>query len=212
MPIPLNQVTTAEVVMKGLIGAGGSNTVPTAFVFHFRRLAVTVDPTKTALNTIFESSIATPIAAALNVDWEATVNDIRWVNDATDPYATFGSAIVGAIAGDRLQAFASSYMLLKTALRGRRYRGSKHFAPFSESDVGDDVFNAGAIGRLNTIAAALAGTLTDATGNQWKLTILSRFLSQIVTNPTTVVVNDVTQVLVRESLGTMRGRRVTSVY
>jgi len=212
MPIALNLVNTAEIVMKGLIAAGGSNAVPTAFVFHYRRLAVSVDPTKAALNTIFTSTVAAPIAAALNVDWAGTLHDIRWVNDATDQYASFTATEVGAITGDRLSSFTAAYILLRTGLRGRKFRGSKHFGPMSESDIGDDVYLAGTLTRLNTILTAMLTTLTDSTGNQWKLCILSRSLSQLVNNPTTVVTNDVTQGLVRASIGTMRGRKVTSVY
>jgi len=212
MPIPLNQVTVAEIVMRGLIAAGGSNAVRTNFVFHYRRLAVSVDPSKTALNTIFQTAVADVVAAALNVDWAASLHDIRWVNDATDAYASIAAAEVGAITGDRLQTFCSAYHLLRTGLRGRSFRGSKHWGPMSESDIGDDVFNAGALTRLGNIATALAGTLTDSTGNQWKLTLLSKKLSQLATNPTTVVTNDVTQIITRESVGTMRGRKVESVY
>jgi hypothetical protein len=119
---------------------------------------------------------------------------------------------VGAITGDRLQTFAAAFLLMRTGLRGRQFRGSKHFGPMSESDIGDDVFNAGCLARLATIATAMLATLTDTTGNQWKLTVLSRTLSQLQFNPTTVVTNDVTQILVRESVGTMRGRKVESVY
>jgi len=212
MPIPLNQVTVAEIVMRGLIAAGGSNSVRTNFVFHYRRLAVSVDPTKAALDTIFTSTVAAPIAAALNVDWEASLHDIRWLNDATDSYLSTVATEVGAITGDRLQTFAAAYLLLRTGLRGRSYRGSKHFGPMSESDIGDDVWNAGALTRLTTIATAMATTLTDSTGNQWKLTLLSRKFSQLAVNPTTVVTNDVTQILRRETIGTMRGRKVESVY
>jgi len=82
----------------------------------------------------------------------------------------------------------------------------------SESDIGDDVFNSGCLTRLTTIATALGTQLNDSTTNAWKLCVLSRNLSQIAVNPTTVVTNDVTQVLRRESIGIMRGRKVVSVY
>ena len=212
MPIPLAQVTVAEIITRGLIAAGGSNAVRTNFVFHYRRLATAVDPTKAALTAIFRSTVVAPIAAALNVDWAASVHDVRWLNDATDPYLSTTGTEVGAVTGDRLQTFAAAFILLRTGLRGRNFKGGKHFGPMSESDIGDDIFNATAMGRLTDIATAMGTTLTDTTGNQWKLTLLSRSLSQLVTNPTTVVTNDVVQLLPRESIGTMRGRRVESVY
>jgi len=215
MPIPLNQVTVAEIVMRGLIAAGGSNAIKTAFVFHYRRLATSVDPSKTALNAAFVAGPVAAIAAALSSDWAASLHDIRWVNDATDQYASIAATEVGAITGDRLSSHASAYLLFRTGLRGRSYRGSKHLGPMSESDVtsaDEDLFNTGALTRLAAINTALAATLTDSTGNQWKLTLLSRKLSQLKTHPTTVITNDVTQLLVNKRVGTMLRRKVASVY
>jgi hypothetical protein len=212
MPIPLNQVRVAEIVLRGQIAAGGSDAVNTAFVFHYRRTAVTVDPAKAALNNAFTAGPAAAIAAALNVSWEASLHDIRWLNDAEDPYLSVTATEIGAIAGDRLPSDDAVFLLFRTALRGRRFKGGKHLAPFSESDIGNDVLNAGAITRCTTICTALGTPLTDSTGNVWNFTIVSRFLSQLRTNPTTVVSNDVTQLLVNHRIGTMLSRKVRSVY
>lgn len=216
MPIPMNQVLVAEVNMKGIITGGGAGEIRTNFIFHFRRLAVAVDPTKTALNTAFQTSIATPIAAALNEDWEATINSVRWVNDALDGPVDFTSALVGAITGDRLSSFSSAFLLFRSALRGREYKGGKHLGPFSETDVthatGCDVFNAAAITRLQTIATAIGGGFTDATSNNWVPCILSRKLSELTENPTTVTTSDVIQVLVNTRVGSEVRRKAPSLY
>jgi len=212
MPIPLNQVNRAEIVLRGLIAAGGSDAIRTDFTFHYRRTATSVDPVKSALNNAFTAGPAAAIAAALNISWEATVHDIRWLNDAEDPYLSISASEVGAITGDRLPSDDAVFLLFRTALRGRRFKGGKHLAPFSESDIGNDVLNAGAITRCNTIVTALLTPLTDSTGNIWNYTIVSRFLSQLRTNPTTVISNDVTQGLVNQRIGTMLNRKVRSVY
>jgi len=215
MPIPLNQVTTAEISFKGLITAGGSGSVNTNFVFHYRRTATVVDPDKTALKNAFVAGPVVPIAAALNERWAGTLYDIRWLNDATDPNVSFTSAAVGAITGDSLSTIDSAYLLFRTALRGRKYRGSKHFAPLSESDIttpDEDIWNAACLTRLAAINTALMAALTDSTGNVWKYTILSRSISQLTVNPTTVVVNDAAQALVNKRVGSMLRRKVKSVY
>ena len=212
MPIPLNQVRVAEIVVRGLIAAGGSDAVRTAFVFHLQRAAVSVNPTKAALNTIFNTTIMTPIAAALNENWAATLHDVRWLNDAQDPYSSITATEVGAITGDRLPSDDAVFLLFRTGLRGRSFKGGKHLAPFSESDIGDDIVNAGCLTRLQTIATALLTPMTDSTGNVWSLTLVSRSLSQLTVNPTTVVANNVTQVLVNQRIGTMLRRKVKSVY
>jgi len=216
MPIPLNQVLVAEVQMKGIITGGGAGEVRTNFVFHFRRLATAVDPTKTALNTAFQTNIAADIAAALNEDWSGTVNSVRWVNDALDAPLEFTNTDEGAITGDRLQSYATAYLLMRTALRGREYRGSQHLGPFSETDVthatGCDIFNAAALTRLTTICTSIASGFTDATTNNWVPCILSRKLSVLDENPTTVITNDVIQVLPNQRLGTEIRRKAPSLY
>jgi hypothetical protein len=212
MPIPLNQVRVAEIVLRGQIAAGGSDAVNTAFVFHYRRNTVSVDPVKTALNTAFNAGPAAKIALALNEGWSASLHDIRWLNDAEDPYVSITATEVGAVTGDRLPSDDAVFLLARTALRGRRFKGGKHLAPFSESDIGDDVINAGAITRCTTICTALTTPLTDSTGNVWNFCIVSRKLSQLKTNPTTVISNDVTQMLVNARIGTMLRRKVRSVY
>lgn len=212
MPIPTNQIRVAEIVLRGNIAAGGSDAVNTAFVFHYRRIAVTVDPVKAALNNAFTAGPAAAIAAALNVGWSAALHDIRWLNDAEDPYLSISGSEVGAITGDRLPSDDAVFLLFRTALRGRKFKGGKHLAPFSESDIGADVLNAGAITRAEAICTALTTPLTDSTGNIWNFCIVSRTSSILRTNPTTVVSNDVTQALVNSRIGTMLRRKVRSVY
>lgn len=212
MPIPVNQITHAEIVMRGTAAAGGSDAKNINLVFHFRRIAVVIAPTKAALEGAFNGAIAAPILAALNARYTQTLTDTRWVNDAQDPYTSVIRAGVGAIAGDSLSTDQSAYLLHRTALRGRSFRGSKHLAPMSESDVGDDIWNAGALGRLATVNTALLTPIVDATGNTWLYTIISRLLSQVVINPTTLFWVDVNQALVNKRIGTMLRRKVKSTY
>lgn len=216
MPIPLNQVTIVEVQMRGIITGGGAGEVRTNFVFNFRRTAVAVDPVKSSINTAFQGAISAPIAAALNEDWAATINALRYVNDALDAPTEFSNADEGAITGDRLASFSTAYLLMRTAVRGRRYRGSKHLGPFSETDVthatGCDIFNAAAVTRLVTICTAIQAGFTDSTGNIWVPVILSRFLSQLTENPTTVITNDVIQTVPNKRVGTEVRRKAPSLY
>lgn len=216
MPLPLNQIHYVEIQMRGLIDGGPGGSIKTNFVFQFRRTATAVDPTKAAINTAFQGTISPAIAAALNVDWSATTNSLRYFEDALDAPVEFTNTDVGAITGDRLSSFSSAYLLMRTAVRGRSYRGSKHLGPFSESDVthatGCDVFNAGAITRLTTICTAILAGFTDSTGNIWVPSVLSRKLSQLQFDPTTVVANDVLQVLPNHRVGSEVRRKVKSIY
>ena len=215
MPIPQNQILCGEVHLTGQMAAKGSNDVNTDFVFHFRRITTAVAPNKLNLANIFITNIATPIAAALNVSWSGSLVRVRWPNDAVDQFLDTSTVVVGAITGDRMASEDSAFLSFKTALRGKNYRGSKHIAPMSESDStsgSEDLFNAGALTRLAAINTALLAGLTDSDGNQWVFSILSRSLSQLRTNPTTLVQNDVTEAKVNKRIGSMLRRKVKSVY
>jgi len=216
MPIPANQITVAEISLKGLIASGGSNTVNTNFIFHYRRTAVAVNPSKPNLAAAFNASVGAAIAAALNVGWTGQTLNIRWVNDPLDQYSSAASALVGAIAGDRLATDQAAYLLFRTGIRGRSYRGSKHLGPMSESDVttpNDDLWNAGALARLAAINTALLTPLNSAEGNTWNFTLLSRKLSNLTVSPANpLIVNDVIATLVSKRTGSMVRRKVKSVY
>jgi len=216
MPIAPTDIVHAEVTLTGLISAGGSNSVNTQFVFHYRRTAVVTTPTKTALNTIFQATVAAPIIAALNARWSQKTNTVRWLDDPLDQAVPFTAVNPGAIAGDSLPSHLAVFVLMRTGLRGRRYRGGKHLGPFSESDVtaaGDDILNVAAQGRLATIIGAIGTPLTDALGITWNPCVYSRRLSSPDLEPlASIATNDVTTVLYNKRLGNMKRRQVKSVY
>lgn len=216
MPIPQNQILSAEINVQGLIAAAGSNSIQTNFIFHYRRTTVAVAPNKANLKTAFLAAIlGTTIGPALNNTWTAQFIRIRFPNDAQDMYTDFSDSTTGSITGDRMASEDSAYMRYRTNLRGKSYRGSKHFGPMSESDStsgSEDLFNAACLTRLAAINTALLTPLTDSDGNIWNFAILSRKLSQLKTNPTTVVINDVTAAAVNKRVGSMLGRKVLSVY
>lgn len=216
MPIPTNEIQVVELQQRGIITGGGAGEVRTNFVWHFRRLSTAVDPSKSAINTRFNATIGAAVVAALNEDWDASVNSIRYIDDALDAPTDFSVTASGAITGDRLASFATAYFLMRTALRGRNYRGSKHIGPFSESDVthatGCDIFNAGCVTRLEAIAAAVLTGFTDSTGNVWVPVIVSRNLSQLSENPTVVVQADVVQCLPNHRVGSEVRRKAPSLY
>lgn len=215
MSIPLTSVTHAEVIMQGLMSSEGSNTINTQFVFQFRRTATAISPTKAALDTIFQSTIADKIVLALNLTWAQTLNSVRWMDDALDQAQPFTHANAGAITGDRMATHLAVFALFRTGIKGRSYRGGKHFGPLSETDTtagGADILNAAAITRFGAIITGMMTPLVDSTTNTWKLSVFSRVGSIVKPNPTTIVTNDVTSVLLNKRLGNMRRRQVKSVY
>lgn len=215
MPIPLTSIETVEIQSRGLIASGGSTSKATNFTYHFRRTATVAPITHAAIDTAFQAAIGVPQAAALNARWSQQNNSVRYVDDALDAPVFYSHVVVGGVAGDSMSTIMSVYLLLRTGIRGKSYRGCKHLAPASEADTTaatDDILNAAALIRYGALASAILAGFTDANGNVWVPVILSKTLSQLLTNPTTVVKTDVTSVLVNKRLGRMKRRQVTSVY
>ena len=210
--IPLVNITVAQLLVKGTINALGGNTRPITLSFYYRRIATTIAPTKTALNTIFASDVYAPMLAAFSSRWVSGSNTIRYIQDATDPGVVFSLAGAGAIATDMMPSYVSVFMLLNTGWRGKSWRSGKHFPALPEADTVGDVLSGAGLVRWQAVQTALLAPLTDATNNTWRPCVFSPSApSQIKTNPTTVVTTDVTQVVLNLTPGVMRKRKVKTV-
>lgn len=215
MQLPQAQLSTAEVIQQGTVASAGSNARVFAFVWHFKRIANLLTPDEVAVANAFMTNIGALVMAALNVRATMTGVSVRFMEDPTRTTVFTTDTTAGAITGDSMVMDDSSFLLLKTSLRGKSYRGGKHFYPMSESDTttNGDVFNAEAITRLGAIATAALAGFTDSTPNTWKLAVYSRTLSNPTLQPAaTIISNQVTSILVRKSIGDMKSRRPESVY
>ena len=215
MPIPLPQQLIFEAQVVGIAATGGSNSRPYIVTTHWRRTAPGLPLTKAALDTIFQASIVVPMCAALNNRYTQQRNRIRCLNDGLDPYFDFAHAVVSGVAGDGMPTSQSAFLFARTGLRGRSYRGSIHLGPLSEADTTagtDDIFNAAALARLAPLAAAWLAGFTDALNNVWVPSVVSKKFSVLTTSPATVVANDINYTAVNKRIGSMRHRKVKSVY
>lgn len=211
MPIPSNQMLTAEVTHTGHILAGGGEVKNVANVYTFQRLT-TVDPwSNVAIANEFIASILPVVCTALSVDFVTDGVSCRNLDDALDNAAFVSDATVGGQAGEHLPDFNSVMLLLRTTQRGRSYRGRKHYGPIAKADVQEDVLVAGAVTRFEAIATAILAGFTDANGNTFIPVVFSRTLSQSQTNPTNIVTSDVNAILLNKSIGTMRRRKIKTV-
>lgn len=208
MAIAPTLISIAEINVTAVLASAGSNTKNVASVFHYRRTSTSSALSKTALNTAFVAGPFTAMLAALNARYGSAVAKIRWLDDALDAYQFFTLIGSGAIATDSLPSYNAVFMLMRTGVRGKSYKGSKHFPGVSEADTTGDVLTGSGLTRWQAVQAAVAASLTDGNGNVWNPTIVSRKLSQLTVNPTTVVANDVTSVVLDIDVGTMRRRKV----
>lgn len=211
MPIDPSLMRVAEVVHLGTVAAGGGSAKNFANVYHFIRSS-TVNPwSNTNIANEFIASILPDVCAVLNADYATTAVTARCVNDALDAPVSVADTTPGGVAGERLPDYNAVMLLLRTALRGGSYRGRKFYGPISEADSQDDVLTAGAVTAFGTLITTLLAGMTDSDGNVWSLAVFSSTLSQSTVNPTTIVANVVTQILLNKSLGTMRRRKVKTV-
>ncbi len=212
MPIPNNQIRNVQTIIEGTAASGGSSVTPSINIFSFRRLTVVNPFVKAAFSAAFITNIVTPLLAAMNVRYTPAVHTVRILDDFNDAPSAFPIVGNGAIATDSLPSDDAVYMLFRTALRGRTFRGSKHFGPASESDTTGDILTGAGLVRWQAVQTALAANFVDAQGNTWVPTVLSRKLSNLSLLPVaTVVANDVTAVLLDLNVGTMRRRRSKTI-
>lgn len=215
MPIPFTEQEHVEIILRGDIAAAGSSARPTWSTFHFRRFSQLFAINKADVQTAFQASIGVALIAALNERWSQAYNTVRCINDVNDPILQVTNVNAGAITGDSMSTLLAAYSLFRTNLRKASFRGSKRWGPLSESDTtsgSSDILNAAALTRFGTLNAAILAGFTDASGDVWIPVILSRKLSQLKVNPTTVVATDVGSALINKRIGRMKVREVVSVY
>lgn len=202
--------SVAEIVAKGTLSAMGSSSKNVCSVYHYRLAVITAPPTKTDLEAAFNASVGAASLAAFNSRYTQANTTVRYIDDYTDPATEFTRAGAGAIATDAYFTDGCVSMLLKTALRGREYQGAKHFPAVNEADTTGDVLTGAGLARWQTLQAAVFANLVTALVNTWTPVVFSRKESTL-TNPTTIIFNDVVQVLLNKNLGTMRRRRISTV-
>ena len=209
-------MNVAEVVCNGTVAAGGSDAKTSTSVWYWRRTTIVnpVDPAH--VESAFQAAIAIPLTNFLNVRYTQTNTQCRIINDALQPYKQVSRAVAGQVAGDSMATVECAYMLMRTAVRSKGIKGSKHLYPLSETQttIGtSDVLNAGALVLFGLLATAVLAGFTDSDGNIWVPTIFSRpKVSQTARNPTKIIVNDVASIILNKRVSKMKKRYVRSVY
>lgn len=211
MAIPASDLWTVEIIMKGGVAAAGGGTRNIENVYHFQRTTNVNVLSKANIESQFQTSIATPVLAALSVDFTQSSTSLRFLEDAQDAYQDFTESTAGSIAGERQADYDAVCLRLKTNVRGKSAHGSKHYAPVGESQTNGDVLVAGSVTLFQAVGAAIVAGFTDSDGNVWKPVVLSRKNSILGTNPTKITAYPVTSYILNKTMGTMRRRKVATV-
>lgn len=197
----------ANLILKGTLSGAGTLTKIISTTFNYRQSTALPAPSKLALSNAFLAGPYAALLAAFNINWSLGSTNIRFFDDVTDPSLATTLAGVGAIATDRLPSYNSVFMFLKTAFRGKRNKGSKHFPACNEVDTTQDVLVGAGLARWQTVQTAILAPLVAADGATWNPCIVSYKSSQLKTSPERVICNDIAQVVLNLDLGVMRKRK-----
>jgi len=216
MPIAHTDIQIAEITLRQNYVDPTLGTKTCHNVFHYRRTNFPAAPSKAELAAAFDTNFVQVLLLAQCDEMQATTVGVRWWNDPDDPEAIFAATplTAGQLAADPLPQQDTVTMLLRTALRGKSYRGSKRFAGASDAHATSGYLAAAGLTVWDAARDTMTNTITDATaGNIWKMCVLSRLHSSSATVPWVGDPHDVTSVLINRNIGSQDTRRVkTSVY
>lgn len=210
-PAPIIVGKVMECIVKGTMTAGGSNSTPCGNVFYYRLSNQVLAPTKAAFSTIFQATVLVPLLAAANIAYAPNSLLLRFLDDATDVPLSVAAAGVGAIGTDSEPSNDAVVCYMRSAFRGKVFRGFKHFGATNEVDTLRDVLVGAGLVRWQAVRDSLKIALVDALGNTWTHIVFSRFMSQVIVNPTVVRGSDITISLLDLTIGTMRRRKAKTV-
>lgn len=180
-------------------------------IFHYVQDPTLPNPAgPVAVANQFLAALWAPIASQLSVGYVGVTTWARYIDSALNAWQTAGVPANGALALPRLTSAVAVVTPLRTAFRGKQYRGSKHFGPVAAAQVVNDELTAAAVGTWGPLLAGLTAQL-NVGGMMYSPCILSRTLSQLRQDPTNIQVAKVTTALLNKTIGTMRHRKEKTV-
>jgi hypothetical protein len=208
---PLVVTPVYAIRVAGTLNAAGGLVRPAGNTFYYRLANQVITPTKTALNTIFSSTVITPLKAATSTRYVPGTSNIRNISDAADPEISFTIAGAGAIATDSEPSADAVVVALLTAARGRQGRSYKHLAGVNEADTTGDVLTGGGKTAWEAVRDGVKATLVDSLGNTWVPFVRCNFGAEYHVPPIVVRGYDATGAYLQTVVGTMRKRKTKGI-
>lgn len=212
MALPLNQLSYAEITIKGQQGAVGSNAGKCYNVFIYKRANLALTMTEAHVWAAFWTLVGVPLLAAANVRYTPVLGNVRFIDDPSRLGVDIVQAGAGAIATDPEPQQNTVVMIYKTNRRGSRGRGAKRFGAVNEVDTTGDVLTGAGLARWQTLQTALAANFTDADGNVWTPYVLSRRWSILTASPAVIDANPVTAVVLDTNVCTLKRRKANVTH
>lgn len=201
-----------EIVIRGHYVASGTTVKNISNVFHYLFSGGGGSPGNASdLLTAFLAGPWAAIAALLPTSYIGDESLCRTLDDALAQYINGAAPASGGRAVTRLPGDVAIAYLFRTPSRGRNFKGSKHLGPVPAPDVTGDEINGGAIANWQGIGTQMSNVIIGASTAQYQPCVVSKTLSQLVANPTTIIGDIITQVLTNKTIGTMRRRKEKTV-
>lgn len=200
--------SVVEVIVGGVISTAQGRSQIVEQIYHYT-FDVPYSAGLPALDDIADEVTTTVGAGMLTLiqsDYVWSETKARWLDDVTVPYAN-GADTLGSstITSARLPTDVTVRFEMVSATRGRSYKGGKSFRPIPETQVDGDELTSGGYTSWNSFGTQLSLPRT-VTSQVMTPCVVSRVLSQLRTNPTTIIGAKITQAVLNRTLGTMKGR------
>lgn len=205
-----NASRTVEIVVKGHSNVNGKKI---RNIFHYTQSVISGSTTKVTLGNIFGELWNANMPGLLSEDYKGDEITVRNIEDPTDPETpAVTTPADGTVDGDSLPLQNTVTVQLKTALRGRNFRGSKHFSPIAESETEFDELDATAVTSWLAGIAWMAQILTDPdSGSAWTPAVYSPSLSTFTSIPYTIVMTGVGSLVLNKTIGGLKKRKEKTV-
>jgi hypothetical protein len=200
-----------EAIVRAHMSPPAGGTIPAVTVFNFRRLSTSpiFDPVDIA--DVFRAAFVAGFLPVASNEYHVDQYEVRGMDDPTAATAIDLTTGTGAVATDAYQTDNAVYFQKKSGYRGRSFFGTQHFTGVVEDHVDGGYLNTTGKTAWNGVRTMMTDWTTtglvDSAGNAWKLIVLSRLLSNLISNPCTFTGADITQVIYNTRVGTMGRRR-----
>lgn len=211
MPVADADKLVVQIVTKGVIATGGSDVQACLNVFNYVRDNNSNPLSKTNIASKFDTIIFQNYVGELHTSYTCDELLVRFLNDNLDPYLSVPVTAAGAVATARAPDYECVTIRLNSNVRGRNYRGRKHFSPIAEADTDGDVIAAARLAAWQAVRDLMAASFGDVDGNTWFPFIYSPSLSTLAGDLWDIKGAAVNGVVLNKTLGTIRSRKAATV-
>jgi hypothetical protein len=212
MPSIVPPITNVvEISVQGSVVETGGTARNIFNVFHYYQNPNQPSPPSAVV--VANAFIAGPwagILALLSIGYVGVQTLARYLDVTTNAFQNANAPGNGAVALPRQPAQQAVVGFFRTAVRGKSFRGSKHFGPLATAQVTGDEIAPASVAAWQAAITALVANIT-AGGQSYTPCVVSKTLSQLRTDPVTIIGAAKLTGLTNKTIGTMRHRKEKTV-